>query len=304
MGISSRLYVLRENGQLQRVSSRVGMGLHIGIDAIPEFAGTRQKAIEALIESEDGKPVAILSATGVYWEFDAEGRLDLAESRRWIFDRIARRFGSGKPKADGNLVDIKDRLHKKQLEAKHRWKVTGEILDRIAADLWPSEAAALEKITTVKGKAPVRPPFTADAADALSKLQTALSMFDLEMTRLSEPALRGLAFRMRELAATESPGPEVWGRLADEADRIRTIKARHRTGKGYWYAVVSIWHRDSETEMHQVDQKLERCIGRPAAVEAARRLLAEEAKRFDADISVEAEVLTDLEVEDRGWLEN
>ena len=76
----------------------------------------------------------------------------------------------------------------------------------------------------------------------------------------------------------------------------REIKARHRTGKGVWYAVVEVIRWEEEKRRGEaVASYEERCSGRKAAAEAARRLLQEHAHRFDENITVDAELFTDLE---------
>jgi hypothetical protein len=77
------------------------------------------------------------------------------------------------------------------------------------------------------------------------------------------------------------------------------LLARHRTGRGVWYASVDIirWdlaHRSGET----ISFAHERCNSKKEAEEAARRLLAENAKHFSAETSLEASVVCDLEWHD------
>ncbi len=64
MGISVRLYVFEESGAIKHVPQRVSYGLPFGEDAIPEYAGTRQRVAQVVLDNENGKPVRILDATG------------------------------------------------------------------------------------------------------------------------------------------------------------------------------------------------------------------------------------------------
>ena len=72
-------------------------------------------------------------------------------------------------------------------------------------------------------------------------------MISFELTTLSEPALKGLAFEVRKTAAFgEDQG--LWRGLAEECDCQREILIRHRTGKGIWFAVVEMFYaEDRET---------------------------------------------------------
>ncbi|HYF53199.1 MAG TPA: hypothetical protein VEA41_02960 [Salinarimonas sp.] len=76
MAIRFRTYILDDSGQLRRVPRRVSEGLVFGYDAIPEYASTRQRIIEVVVENEDGRPIRILDAKGCFWAFDKEGRID------------------------------------------------------------------------------------------------------------------------------------------------------------------------------------------------------------------------------------
>jgi hypothetical protein len=49
--------------------------LAFGEDAIPEYAGTKQRIAEVIVENDGRKPVRILDAKGSYWDFDEEGKI-------------------------------------------------------------------------------------------------------------------------------------------------------------------------------------------------------------------------------------
>ena len=56
MGLAVRFYLFSDDGLL-RISHRVMEGLARGKDAMPQYAGTKQKVANVLIEMENGKPV-------------------------------------------------------------------------------------------------------------------------------------------------------------------------------------------------------------------------------------------------------
>jgi hypothetical protein len=87
--------------------------------------------------------------------------------------------------------------------------------------------------------------------------------------------------------------------LAAAADRRKDILARNRTGSGIWYASVDVTRWDPSQRTGRCESFVhEKCNSKKEAEEAARRLLAENAKYFSADCSVEARVVCDLEWED------
>ena len=67
---------------------------------------------------------------------------------------------STKPDKDpaGRVVSLVPELKRRELEAKHRWSVTQDIVDPIAADIWPGVFGPAPEGGSVKGTAPRRPP--------------------------------------------------------------------------------------------------------------------------------------------------
>ena len=118
------------------------------------------------------------------------------------------------------------------------------------------------------------------------------------MELLSEQALKGLAFEARQLAKDSLE--RLWLGVADAADRRREILARHRTGKGVWYASIEVTRWDPTRRSGESSEVAhEKCNSKREAEEAARRLLAENAKYFSGETSVEASVVCDLEWQGR-----
>jgi hypothetical protein len=292
VAISSRFYIFEEGGALKRVPQRIHDALVFGEDAIPEYADTRQRVAQVLIENESGKPVRILDVQGSYWIFDKQGRIDKGLQSRLA---LAMEFAFSSPtNRKGKVVDLRPELKRKKFEEEHRWELTVEEVNRITADLWPTLADAKE-VHTVKGKAPKRPPLTHEAKHAIAEIEAKLYSIGSELENLSEPALKGLAFEANRLARGSSESRRLWSAVALEADHQREIKARHRTGKGVFYAILHIWHHVSSREMREADTIEVKCQGKKAAVEAARRLLADNAHRFSGDVTIEAEVISELE---------
>src|SRR5260370_21446937 len=60
---------------MQRISQRLMEGLCHGHDAMPQFAGTKQKMANAIIELEHGKPARIAQVEGSYLQFDQAGKV-------------------------------------------------------------------------------------------------------------------------------------------------------------------------------------------------------------------------------------
>ncbi|WP_375458296.1 hypothetical protein [uncultured Enterovirga sp.] len=298
------MYLLEEDGVLRKVPRRVCDGLVHGNDALPAYAGTRQRMVGLVVENVNGKPVRILDAEGSYWSFDQAGKID-HDLHRQAAIALSYAFGERKePASEGKVVDLRPDFKKKQWQSQNKWNVTAEILDRITADLWPGSAQA-EQLLSVKGSSAKRPPLTYEARSAVSELGSKIGSIVIELEALSETALKGLIFEARETAAQEAEHRPLWEGVATQADRIREIKARRRTGTGIWFAVLRVWHQVSDREMREMDTVEVRCKGREAAAEAAQNLLRENAHRFSENVTIQAELLSDLEwqtIDDRSEL--
>lgn len=63
MGLSIRFYLFAEDG-LQSISQRVMTGLIRGEDGMPQYAGTKQKVADVILQNEGKKPIRIERVQG------------------------------------------------------------------------------------------------------------------------------------------------------------------------------------------------------------------------------------------------
>ena len=293
MGISARFYLFPDDGSLRRIPKRISNELPHGNDAIPEYGNTRQRVAQVIVESDDGKPVRILDARGFHWTFDAEGRID-EDLRRSLGEHMDV-FDAAERGKRMRVVDLVPEIKKRELKARHEWTLTAEDLDRIAADIWPGVHGPAPEVTTVKGKAPRKPPLTHEGRWALERIQSHLNSVKTELGMLSERALKGLAFEAVRTGTWEDEA--LWTGVANEARRLEAVRAAHRTGKGEWYAVVELAraHRDLSHIWAHVTVAQEKCSSRKEAVEAARRLMAEKVEWVGEDTEISVNVRSALE---------
>ena len=165
MGISIRIYLFLDNGTVKGVPRRICEALPFGEDAIPEYAGTRQRMVQVLVENNDRQPVRILDATCHYWDFDDEGKIDRG-LRQSAGEWMNFAFSRDKPRK-GKVVDLVPEIRKKEMHDKHRWTLANDEVDLVAADIWPGVHGPAPEVTSVTGKAPKKPPLTYDAKHAL-----------------------------------------------------------------------------------------------------------------------------------------
>jgi hypothetical protein len=288
----ARRYYLFTNDGLKRLSNRLLDDLVSGRDALPQYSGTKLKFADVAVgRGTDGSPEPkIVSA--YYFEFDASGSIraglerSTGEAVNTYGNLLQARF-----RQDRSVVDLGPKLNRRKWEREHLWTVSKTDFDCIAADIGAKGKDAAE---FVKGVSPARPPLTEDARRALSTIGESLSNIAMTLENLSEPALKGLAFEAKERGVRETD--PMLSAVATVADGRREIKARHRTGRGTWFAVIEATRWEKMRKFGEITVLAhEEHRGKRAAVAAARRLLAEHAKRFDYGVSVEASVYCDLE---------
>jgi len=293
VALTLRCYLFEDGGAIKRISRRVLEGLVFGKDAMPGYANSVQRVATAIIENETGKPIKIVDAWGEFFTFDEEGKIDeaLRQSAAEVMSLVPT-----PGIRSGNVVSLSPSLKRRQFREKHRWDLTKEHLDWIASDLWPKDDDATQKIPVAAGREPRRPPLTYEAKEALRKIEEKLASVGFELDRLSEPALKGLAFEARRKAEAQSG---LWAGVAEECDHLREIKVRRRTGRGIWYAVIEAERPDpNDADVTHIDDlAFEKCQGKKAAAEAARRLLKEHAGSLREDLMLRSALYCELEWE-------
>jgi hypothetical protein len=288
MGYTVRHYLFTDDGQ-KRIPQRVVDGLIHGRDAVPEYAGMKLRVASVSIETTNGRPQRIIDAIGAYFSFDEHGQIHraLQETVFGLFDGLGRQ-----QEPNLKVVSLTRALDRKRWLENNRWTVGKDELDAVASDIWPKKGSP--SFGVVKGTKAKPPPLTYDARSTLQEAQSKLSLLSFSLEQLSEPALKGLAFKAREIAE-ETHDPLLRG-LGDAADQRREILARHRTGRGSWFAVVEVvtWsrgRRDGRTSI----LASEKCPSVKKAEEAAQRLLAANAKHMREYTTVEASIYSELE---------
>ncbi|MBR1328718.1 MULTISPECIES: hypothetical protein [Bradyrhizobium] len=294
MGLSIRFYLFAEDGLLA-ISQRVMMGLIRGQDAMPQYAGTKQKVADVILENEGKKPLRIETVQGSFLTFDDKGKVhkDLVASGFAALETGMALEEALKQPQTKIWTSRQSSIARSGRE--NRWTLSKDDLDAIADDIWRRKEASQPRIERAQGIAPKPPKVTYEAKEAIREIRTSLISIDNKLQWLSEPALKGAAFEARENAKIEADGP-LWLGIAAAADRYHEIQVRRRTGRGIWYALVEILRWDAVQRTGEVIASVgERCDSKAKAEEAARRLMTENANCFTAETSVHTEVLCELE---------
>jgi hypothetical protein len=296
MSLAVRFYLFADDG-LQRIPHRLMEGLAQGKDAIPQYAGTRQKVANVLVEMDNGKPVRIDRADGSFLTFDDNGQVhnDLVASGFTAMETYRALERADRTASTGKVVDLSPKLNREKWERENRWTLAKEDLDSIADDIWKRKTAASPKVTQAKGVLSKPPTLTWEAKEVIKEIQSKVWSIGGKLEHLTEPALKGVSFEALRIAKVDQH-KAIWQAVSDTADLRREILKRHRTGSGIWHATVEILQWDVTHHSGESTASFhEKCNSKKEAEEAARRMLAENAKYFSSEFSVEASVVCELE---------
>lgn len=131
MSLGVRFYLFAEEG-LQRILQRLMEGLAHGRDAMPQFAGTRQKVANVLVEIEEGKPVRIARADGSFLTFDENGEVhkDLIASGFAAMETYRALERAGRNPETGTVVDLSPKLNREKWSGRTGGRFRRKILTR------------------------------------------------------------------------------------------------------------------------------------------------------------------------------
>lgn len=301
MSLAVRFYLFADDG-LQRISHRLMEGLAHGRDAIPQYAGTKQKVANVLVELDNGKAARIGRADGSFLTFDENGQVhrDLAASGFAAMETYRALERTDRTATTGQIIDLAPKLNREKWERENRWTLSTIELDAIADDIWKRKKAGSPKVLQAKGILTKPPAVSWEAKQALKEIHTNIIGIEIKIENLDPPALKGLSFEAKDKAKNDFDNA-LWRAVAELADRKLAILARHRSGLGVWYASVELIKWDETARSGEsVRYFHEKCGSKKEAEEAARRLLAENAKYFSTQMSVETSVVCDLEWEGEG----
>src|SRR5882724_4983614 len=136
MSLSVRFYLFADDG-LQRISQRLMHGLALGNDAMPQYAGTKQKAADVIVEVENGKPVRIARADGNFLTFDKRGQVyrDLVAGGMEAMETFAA-LERAERRPSSKVVGLTPKLKREKWERDNRWTLSKQDLDLISDDIW------------------------------------------------------------------------------------------------------------------------------------------------------------------------
>lgn len=128
-------YLCGEAELLHRVPNTVHREIVSGRVAIPQFANCRLRMVEVLVSS--GLEPKIVKATGSYYSFGADGRLDLHP----FAEVIARVLEGDKPQLiQDNVVDIGPVIRSRRWDVEQTWKPSSKLLIALHNEMQPASS--------------------------------------------------------------------------------------------------------------------------------------------------------------------
>ncbi|AZO79621.1 MULTISPECIES: hypothetical protein [unclassified Bosea (in: a-proteobacteria)] len=291
MALTVRLYLIEEDGTIKRIPRRVADKMTSGDDAIPAYAGTRQRVLELIVENEGGKAQGIIKTIGYYLDFDPEGRVDesLRENLRAVMNAAFPEHQS----PEDNVVSMKGRREHQIWEERNRWKPEPQLLDPIIADL--ARKPGTKALPSVDGFAAKHAPLSYEAKSALNEIGSKLSLVPWSVGQLSERSLPGFIQQARKRAKDEPEEQYFWEAAAFEGERQLELKRLRRTGKGTWVALFEIYRHTGPSSVEEAFTKRLECDGEAAAVEAMKELVREHHGLMGPGHSMESRTMPLLE---------
>jgi hypothetical protein len=131
--ISVRYYLLSAEG-LQRITQRLHRNLFDRIVPLPQYAGTKQKIVEVIIQRLTSANYSI-SARGVVYPFDAKGFLN-TKALALEGSLELSRFRS----AETNIFDLTPSIKRRRFQERYTWKPSKTLLDDVWIDIDPGRA--------------------------------------------------------------------------------------------------------------------------------------------------------------------
>jgi hypothetical protein len=118
MGLAVHFYLFSSDG-LQRISQRLREGLARGKDAMPQYAQTKQKIANVIVEMENGKPIRLARVDGFFLTFDEAGQVhkDLVASGFAAMEAYLA-LEQGSQTKTGKIVDLSPKLNRENGNAK------------------------------------------------------------------------------------------------------------------------------------------------------------------------------------------
>jgi hypothetical protein len=286
-------FVVADDGGLKRIPVSTVEGLRFQKAAVPELAGQTVKVVEVRKSTDDsGVPQQVDRVTGFFMKFDEHGNWD-KEFEQSSIDMAFSALDVSLDEGDNKIVDLTEKKKKRKLNEKHRWQPNPAQL-RVITNAALGHPRAVQNVKAKKLHE-IGPPFSWKCEESYKRLNEHIFPITLTFHNLGENLLRELRAMIEHKMAAELSTQPIWQGIADYCKQLIVMHELRRSGEGKWYALVQImkWSPDHVgEEIHEVH---ELCDTREMAVERVRALTTECLPRLKAGMSLESQVISELE---------
>jgi hypothetical protein len=129
MGLGTRIFIVKEDESLQRLSLKRYNRLIKGHpdEGLMQFAGKRIRYALMVLEMMNRKPIEILMAEYSFLAFDSQGRLDVSEREKSIRLAMDMLEPIDSEQKSRKVIDVKHRFAKRRFDDRYLWKPSPEI---------------------------------------------------------------------------------------------------------------------------------------------------------------------------------
>ena len=129
MGLGTRIFIVKEDDSLQRLSLKRYNRLIKGHpdEGIMQFAGKRIRYALIVLEMINRKPVEIIMTEYSFLAFDSKGRLDAGEREKAARLAMDTLEPIAPEQKSGKIINVKHRFAKKRFDDRYLWKPAPEI---------------------------------------------------------------------------------------------------------------------------------------------------------------------------------
>ncbi len=129
MGLGTRIFIVKEDESLQRLSLKRYNRLIKGHPeaGLMQFAGKRIRYALMVLEMMNRKPIEILMAEYSFLAFDSQGRLDVSEREKSIRLAMDMLEPIASEQKSRKVIDVKHKFAKRRFDDRYLWKPSPEI---------------------------------------------------------------------------------------------------------------------------------------------------------------------------------
>lgn len=124
MPVSVRYFWVDDKEGIHRFPASRFYRVFAGEEPAPEFSGRQIRFVEAAIETENRRPIAILRLIYPLIAFNENGVIDEELQEQERRDSVNLMSSQWESRVEGNLLRSGGRFEKKQFEARFRWSVS------------------------------------------------------------------------------------------------------------------------------------------------------------------------------------